>query len=270
MAEPNTILRCTVGSTAHGVAVESMDDRDEMGICLEPPEYVVGLKRFEQWVWRTKPEGVRSGPGDLDLTIYSARKWSGLAMRGNPTVLLPLFADESECQVLTESGQAIRDHKASFLSKRTTRAFLGYLTQQKERLLGDRGSKRVNRPELIGRFGYDTKYAMHALRLGFQGIEVSTDAHLSLPMLPKHREYLLEVRHGRVELDDVVIRLGQLETELESLFEHGAHSRMSRTRKRSTGSWKTCTDANGAGPEWALGTEGVACHCASNPPTCSR
>ena len=211
VAEPNTILRCTVGSTVHGVAVESMDDRDEMGICLEPPEYVIGLLGFEQWVYRTQPEGVRSGPGDLDLTIYSARKWARLAVGGNPTVLLPLFVAEEDCQILTEAGSAIRSHAAAFLSKRCTRA-----------LLGVRGSKKVNRPELIERFGYDTKYAMHALRLGFQGIEISTEARLSLPMQDHHRAYLLDVRQGRVSLDDVVVRLEELETTLGSTLEDGS------------------------------------------------
>jgi predicted nucleotidyltransferase len=221
VAEPNTILRCTVGSTVHGVAVASMDDRDEMGICLEPPEYVIGLRGFEQWVFRTKPEGVRSGPGDLDLTVYSARKWSRLALGGNPTVLLPLFVDESECQVLTPAGRTLRDNAESFLSQKCTRAFLGYLTQQRERLTGVRGSKNVNRPELVERFGFDTKYAMHALRLGFQGIEISTEARLSLPMKPEHRSYLLDVRQGREPFENVVQRVHELEAELEVLLERG-------------------------------------------------
>lgn len=61
------------------------------GVCIEPPEYVIGLQRFEQYIYRTQPEGVRSGPGDLDLIVYSLRKWLRLALAGNPTILLPLF-----------------------------------------------------------------------------------------------------------------------------------------------------------------------------------
>ena len=60
IAEPNTVLLGLVGSTVHGVTVDSADDRDEMGICIEPPEYVVGLRPFAQWVFRTQPEGARS------------------------------------------------------------------------------------------------------------------------------------------------------------------------------------------------------------------
>ena len=59
IAETRTILRCQVGSGVHGTAIAGTDDRDEMGICLEPPDYVIGLRRFDQYVYRTQPEGVR-------------------------------------------------------------------------------------------------------------------------------------------------------------------------------------------------------------------
>ncbi len=63
---------------------------------------------------------------------------------------------------------------------------------------------------------------MHALRLGFQGIELSTDGRLSLPMQDEQRSYLLEVRHGRVPFDEVVSRLEDLEADLEGLVSQGS------------------------------------------------
>jgi hypothetical protein len=39
IAEPNTILRGLVGSTVHGLVLSGTDDRDEMGVCLEPRRY---------------------------------------------------------------------------------------------------------------------------------------------------------------------------------------------------------------------------------------
>ena len=77
MVEQGTILRATVGSTVHGLHHGGQDDRDEMAVYIEPPAYLIGLARarairgglygFEHYVERTQPEGVRSGPGDLDL-----------------------------------------------------------------------------------------------------------------------------------------------------------------------------------------------------------
>ena len=46
--------------------------------------------------------------------------------------------------------------------------FLGYLQAQKAGMTGAAGA-HPNRPELVAEHGYDTKFAMHALRLGVQG-----------------------------------------------------------------------------------------------------
>jgi RNA repair pathway DNA polymerase beta family len=54
------MLRGVVGSTVHGLANAGTDDRDEMGVCIEPPEYVLGLRPFEHWVFRTQPAGAPS------------------------------------------------------------------------------------------------------------------------------------------------------------------------------------------------------------------
>ena len=66
----------------HGLNNPGTDDRDEMGVCIEPPEYLLGFKRFEHFVYRTQPEGHPSGPGDLDLTVYGLRKFCVLALEG--------------------------------------------------------------------------------------------------------------------------------------------------------------------------------------------
>jgi uncharacterized protein len=44
MAKRGMIIRSLVGSTVHGLELEGTDDRDEMGVCVEPPEYVAGLR----------------------------------------------------------------------------------------------------------------------------------------------------------------------------------------------------------------------------------
>ncbi len=40
VAMSNEILRGLVGSTAHGTAIDGQDDRDEMGIFIEPARFV--------------------------------------------------------------------------------------------------------------------------------------------------------------------------------------------------------------------------------------
>ena len=124
IAERGTVLQCQVGSGVHGTAIEGQDDRDEMGICIEPPDYVIGLKRFEQYIFRTQPEGARSGPGDLDLIVYSLRKWLRLALDGNPTVLLPLFVPDDEIVAIDEIGVELREHPERIVSRVAGERFL--------------------------------------------------------------------------------------------------------------------------------------------------
>lgn len=229
VAEPNIVLRCLVGSTAHGLALEGTDDRDEMAVCIEPPECVIGLRPFEQWVHRTAEERARhdgmadqrrhgrtprSQAGDLDLVCYSLRKWARLARAGNPTVLLLLFAEPLEAARI---GIRLQEAADIFASREAGQRFLGYLKAQRERLLGERGQMRVTRDELVEAHGYDSKFAMHALRLGYQGVEYLTTGRLALPMTGTPRDRCMAVRHGEVALADVVGMIEHLETELKGL-----------------------------------------------------
>jgi uncharacterized protein len=218
IAERGIIIRSLVGSTIHGLELAGTDDRDEMGVCIEPPEYVIGLRSFETWVSRTKPEGVRSEAGDLDLVVHSLRKFARLALKGNPTVLLLLFVPPEQLILRTPLGDELQALAPAFVSGRAGHAFLGYLSAQKQRLLGERGQKRVKRPDLEEVHGYDTKYAMHMLRLGYQGRELLETGRLSLPMREEERRRVFAVRKGEVPFNDLLTEVGELEVELEDLI----------------------------------------------------
>jgi predicted nucleotidyltransferase len=216
LSEENTILRGLVGSTAHGTGLDGHEDRDEMGVCIEPPDYVCGLGNFEQYIFRTQPEGTRSGPGDLDLVVYSLRKFCHLAYKGNPSILMLMWLPEYE--VKTVLGSQLTEIRSAFVSREAGWRYLGYLTAQRQGLTGER-NKKVARPELVERFGYDTKYAMHALRLGLQGVEYLTHKRISIPVQEPHREYLRSVRRGEVSLAQVIKYIGYVEAELRDLTE---------------------------------------------------
>lgn len=96
MAERTTILRVPAGSNLHGLNVPGHDDTDEIGVCVEDVECAIGFAEFEQYIYRTAAE--RSGKndepsqhGDLDLTIFSLRKFLRLAMQGNPQIIQSLY-----------------------------------------------------------------------------------------------------------------------------------------------------------------------------------
>jgi predicted nucleotidyltransferase len=226
--ERRTFLRGVVGSTAHGLHTDDgVDDRDEMGVCIEPLANMIGASEFEQVIYRTAAErtGKHDAPsqaGDLDLTVYSLRKWTRLALHGNPTVLLLLFLPPELCVVRTALAGQLQELGPHFVSREAGQRFLGYLTAQKQRLLGERGGDHgIRRPLLIEKYGYDTKYAMHMVRLGIQGVEFLKTGRLTLPMPEPERSWIRSIRVGQVTQQEVLSRAGELEREIKDLIDCG-------------------------------------------------
>lgn len=234
IAQRGMILRVQVGSGVHGTSISGQDDRDEMGVCLEPAEFVTGLARvpngltgatdsvpFEQYerhtVWdRSGGTSNRSGAGDLDVVIYSARKWCRLALAGNPTVLLALFVPDHDVVFRNEAGAELVNNTHRFVSRLSGNRFLGYLQSQKAAMTGGVGA-HTNRPELVAVHGYDTKYAMHALRLGIQGVELLSTGRITLPVPEPNLSYLRSIRNGELGLDEVTKAVESAEADLMTL-----------------------------------------------------
>lgn len=221
-AEKLTILRCEVGSTAHGVSLGN-DDRDEMGILIEPMDRACGMGHpFEQFIYRDAAvrEGRHDAPsqsGDLDLTLYSLRKWLGLALKGNPTILSMLYAPIISCD---SRGTQLRELAPLIISKQVGKQYLGYMQAQRQKMLGERGI-RVHRPDLVAEHGFDTKFAYHMLRLGLQGVELLETGKFSMPVQPRDRDFLLQVRRGEVPKDDCVQLAIAYEGKIKHSMEHG-------------------------------------------------
>src|SRR3954465_4856495 len=152
-AERRTILRGLGGSTVHGLNVnDGIEDRDEMGICVEPLEDAMALwAPFEQFIYRSAAERggrprARRTAGDVDLTIYSLRKWTRLALKGNPTIMLLLFTPEDQLVSCDKLGAELRALMPATVSRRVQGPFLGYLQAQRQRLTGERGQPSVQLP----------------------------------------------------------------------------------------------------------------------------
>jgi hypothetical protein len=172
-------------------------------------------------IWRTKPEGVRSGPGDLDLMRYSLHKYLRLATAGNPSILVPLFAPPEHVLIATEAGHELRDLAPSIVSRRAGFRFLGYLESQRLRMMGaDKQNRVPKRPELIEQYGFDTKYAGHAIRLGLQGIELMSTGRLMLPMSYPERRLVVAVRTGQFKFEECLSIIHEAKQQLTYILDN--------------------------------------------------
>jgi len=198
---PGRLIHLFVGgSELHGAKVHGTDDLDIYGVYIEPPELVLGLESMPHFVWSTAGNDRRNGPKDVDVTLYSLKKWAGLACKGNPTALHFLFAEGVLDKIVWKGIVASRQ---AFLARVHLKQFLGFADDQLKRITGRKGrGKKGQRPEIEERYGYDVKAAMHTLRLLHECKELLSEGTITLPR--PEREFLIRVRTGKYSIDKVL------------------------------------------------------------------
>lgn len=211
---PNEILRCEVGSTLHGIDIGS-DDTDWMGIMTEPENALFGLEGFEQIMQRTAAEGKRSGPNDIDITVFGLKKWMRLAVQGNPSVIMLLYAPEDKYVHMTNIGRELIEMRDSIVSTHCVNRFLGYMSGQRQRALKGTGGGHGNRE------GRREKWASHMVRLGHQGLELATEGTLTLPMKPHAAEHCKAIKRSDINFELALQIAEDLESQIEYAKTHG-------------------------------------------------
>jgi len=211
-AFPERVIHLFVGgSELHGAKVHGTDDLDIYGIYIEPPELVLGFESLPHFVWSTASNDRRNGPNDVDVTLYSLKKWAGLACKGNPTALHFLFADGV---IRNAVWKEVVENRDTFLARACAKQFLGFANDQLQRMTGRKGrGKKGQRPEIESKYGYDVKAAMHTLRLLYECKELASEGRITLPR--PERSFLTRVRTGRYPMEKVLAMAKKLMVECE-------------------------------------------------------
>ena len=189
-AESRLILKIISGSRAYGTEIEE-SDTDYRGIVIPTKSYFLGLDTFEQYESK-----------DPDVVYYGIKKFLQLALKGNPNILELVFAEGYE--FLNEYGQQLIDMREQFLTRRCATTYTGYAISQMKRLRNSTApaSRTPARMALVEKYGYDTKFGSHMVRLCKTGIEVLRDGKL-LVRRPDAVE-LLEIRNGKYTLEEIL------------------------------------------------------------------
>jgi predicted nucleotidyltransferase len=213
------ILETVHGSQAYGLA-RAGSDVDRKGVYVGEPRAFLG---YRPW-----PGQVELSP---DHTLYDIRKFFTLAAVCNPTVIELLFTDPADRLQVTSEGEELLEHRRAFLSRRAGDSFGRYGLAQLRRIRTHRrwllmpdGSpltprerqqydewvrkRNPERAELERKHGYDTKHAMHLLRLLRMAREILERGEV-LVKRPDAAE-LLSVRDGALSFDDLLARAEEM------------------------------------------------------------
>lgn len=212
-----------MGSFAYGVANDT-SDIDIYGFCIPNKsiifpattgKYIFGFDKtvpgnFEQWQQHHVID--KGKKKEYDFTIYNIVKYFRLCANGNPNMIDSLFVPQRCITHTTNIGVLLRENRHMFLSKKCWHTFKGYAFSQLHKMkIKDPHGKRK---ELRDKYGYDTKFAYHLVRLLNEVEQILIEGDLDLE---RNREQLKAIRKGDWTQEQVEKYFHEKEIYLEEL-----------------------------------------------------
>ncbi len=178
-----TILRCRVGSRAYGTATPESDE-DFKGIYIPPINQLLGIEHEKKTLRFSE-----------DDQSYSLKHYCQLCSKCQPNVLELLFCEDEDVVTSTSEGRMLRRSRDLFLSKKCVAPYLGYAEAQMQACVKFPQGRGVGRKELMAKFGYDTKFAYHTIRLLQTADDLLTTGVLKVRR--PNPEFLMDIRRGK-------------------------------------------------------------------------
>lgn len=128
--ERGCVMLGYVGSTSHNTYVpkddpDCIDDVDLMGVVIPPPGRTLGLREFEHWTMQRE---------ELDVVVYSLRKYVSLLVKSNPNVLGTLWLRPEHYVWRGDVWPALVGKRDLFATRAAYQAFAGYAYGQLKKM----------------------------------------------------------------------------------------------------------------------------------------
>lgn len=218
---PNVQYEVMMGSICYGTSNDT-SDVDIYSWAIPPSEvvfphmagYIQGFgkqpENFEQY----QLHHIKDGEKEYDITCYSIIKYFQLCMENNPNMIESLYVPQNCVLHCSPIADIVRSNRQMFLHKGAFFKYKSYGYNQLHKIRNKRDTEG-KRKDLIEKYGFDTKFAAHAVRLvGYcSQILVSHDIDLQ-----RDSEHLKAIRRGEVSEEDIYKWFNDKERELETLY----------------------------------------------------
>ncbi len=238
--ETNLIYKVISGSRAYGLETET-SDTDTRGICIPGREYLLGLENFEQWESPTHDHAIYAlvkfvrlalncNPNIMEM-LYTAPEdvlfinEYGEALIAERGVFLTRQAGQTFSQYAMAQLRRLEGHHRWLVDPpehmpvqeefggRATEGRYKFPDHDAQRAYQDalkhwnqyqewRRNRNPERAALEAHFGYDTKHAMHLMRLLKMGIEILETGAVQVKR--PDREWLLGIKRGSLTYEALI------------------------------------------------------------------
>lgn len=212
------------GSVSYAVSSDT-SDMDITGFCIPPkddifphlrgeiPGFGGQHQRFD--VWQQHHIEDKESRQEYDFSIYSIVKFFQLAMENNPNMLDILFTPQRCVLYCSQVAQNVRDYRKMFLTKNSYHKLRGYSYAQLHKIGTKANSSNPKRQADIEKFGFDTKFGYHIVRLLLQAEQILTEHDLDLE---RNAEILKAIRRGEWTEEKLRSWFDNKEKHLEGLY----------------------------------------------------
>lgn len=203
-----------VGSRLYGTNIAS-SDTDVKGFAFPTVSELIGLDK------RNKPYKIENGKEDADKVegqVYTVGEYLGLCMKGNPTVIEIAFAENEHIVCSTGIGLQIASFiRSTFVTKHLFKPYSAYHRAQMRKL---QSQERVGkRKEVVDKYGYDVKFAMHAYRLGMQCIMAMQTGIIQPTLTGHHLQTAKEIRDGVYSKEEALKILDRVDKRMYEAYQ---------------------------------------------------
>lgn len=215
----NVHYEVIMGSHAYGVHTKD-SDKDIYGFCMPPKQYIFPHQiggHIEGFGKRPQSfDQFTKCYDDVDFTIFGIVKYFDLCLNNNPNVIDSLFVPDSCICHMTKIGQMVRDNRKKFLCSKAWHTYKGYAYSQL-RKLKNKDPNSGKRKELIEKYGFDTKFAYHIVRLIDYAEQILQFGDIDLQ---RDSERWKSIRAGEWTLNQIEEHFYSKEKSLQTLYEN--------------------------------------------------
>lgn len=213
-----------MGSIAYGTS-GSASDVDVYGFCIPQKDVIFphlaghihgfGKKPQEFWQYQQHHVEDKSSKKEYDLTIFNIVKYFQLCMENNPNCIDSLFTPQFCVLHITRIGDMMRSNRRLFLHRGSFHKHRGYAFSQMHKMKTKNPEPGSKRAELVEKYGFDTKFGSHVVRLLSQVEQILLEGDLDLQ---RNKEHLKAIRRGEVPEEDIYKWAGDKEKQLEEAY----------------------------------------------------
>lgn len=207
-----------MGSYAYGCH-DKNSDKDVYGFAIPPKDMLFPFSEGG-YIYKFGPsppsfEQFQKCYDDVDFTIFSIVKYFDLCCHNNPNVIDSLFVPDNCVCHMSSIGELVRKNRHKFLCSKLWHTYKGYAYSQL-RKLKNKDPNSGKRKELIEKYGFDTKFAYHIVRLIDYAEQLLQFGDMDMQ---RDRERWKSIRAGEWTLEQIETHFYEKEKSLEKLYE---------------------------------------------------